>query len=137
MQTWMRALRWTMLVVGLVAASVADAGAATPTVKVAALAFDPAWGDPDGNIARIVAGIEDAAKQGVRLAVLPETANTGYIFDNFAMVKPYLDTVPGKATAAIEKVTRAYHMYVAIGLAEIDPANGLGYSASALRSVRR
>ncbi len=54
----------------------------------------------------IVAGIESVAQQGVRLAVLPETATTGYIFDDFAMIKPFLDTVPGKATAAIEKVTR-------------------------------
>src|SRR5271167_1871254 len=134
MTNWTRALRWVMLVIVLIAVSAAQSVAATPTgtIKVAALAFDPAWGDPDGNITRIVAGIEDAAKKGVRLAVLPETATTGYIFDNFAMVKPYLDTVPGKATAAIEKVTRAYHMYVAIGLAEIDPASGLGYNTSAL-----
>lgn len=112
------------------------AQAAFPTppksFKAAAVVFDPAWGDLDGNIARMVTGIEDVAKQGVRLAVLPETATIGYIFDDFAMVKPYLDTVPGKATAAIEKVTRAYHMYVVVGIAEIDPASGLGYNAAAL-----
>ena len=51
------------------------------------------------TFARIVAGIESVAQQGVRLAVLPETATT-YIFDDFAMIKPFLDTVPGKATAA-------------------------------------
>jgi len=50
--------------------------------------FDPAWGDLDGNIARMVARIEGVTKQGVRLAVLPETATAGYIFDDFAMVKP-------------------------------------------------
>jgi predicted amidohydrolase len=112
------------------------AQAAFPTppkrFKAAAVVFDPAWGDLDGNIARMVTGIEDVAKQGVRLAVLPETATIGYIFDDFAMVKPYLDTVPGKATAAIEKVTRAYHMYVVVGIAEIDPASGLGYNTAAL-----
>jgi predicted amidohydrolase len=100
--------------------------------KAAAVAFDPAWGDLDGNIARMVAGIEDVAKQGVRLAVLPEQATIGYIFDDFAMVKPHLDTVPGKTTGAIEKVTRAYHMYVVVGIAELDPASGLGYNTAAL-----
>jgi predicted amidohydrolase len=100
--------------------------------KAAAVAFDPAWGDLDGNIARIVAGIEDVAKQGVRLAVLPEQATIGYIFDDFAMVKPHLDTVPGKTTGAIEKVTRAYRMYVVVGIAELDPASGLGYNTAAL-----
>jgi predicted amidohydrolase len=97
-----------------------------------AVAFDPAWGDLDGNIRRMVAGIEDVARQGVRLAVLPEQATIGYIFDDFAMVKPYLDTVPGKATAAIEKVTRAYRMYVVVGIAELDAASGLGYNTAAL-----
>src|SRR6476646_9135764 len=80
----------------------------------------------------MVAGIADVAKQGVRLAVLPEQATSGYIFDEFAMVKPHLDTVPGKTTGAIEKVTRAYHMYVVVGIAELDPANGLGYNTAAL-----
>jgi len=82
---------------GLMAASAAEAASPSPirSFTAAAVAFDPAWGDVDGNIARIVAGIESVAQQGVRLAVLPETATTGYIFDDFAMIKPFLDTVPG------------------------------------------
>jgi predicted amidohydrolase len=100
--------------------------------KAAAVAFDPTWGDLDGNISRIVAGLEEVARQGVRLAVLPEQATIGYIFDDFAMVKPYLDTVPGKATAAIEKVTRAHRMYVVVGIAERDAESGLGYNTAAL-----
>jgi predicted amidohydrolase len=115
--------------------AIAQDGAASPQplrFKAAAVAFDPAWGDLDGNIARLVAGLEDVAKQDVRLAVLPEQATTGYIFDNFAMVAPYLDTVPGRATTAIEKVTRAHHMYVVVGIAERDAATGLGYNTAAL-----
>jgi predicted amidohydrolase len=120
--------------VGFTAMSVAPAASPAPLkrFKVAAVAFDPAWGDLDGNIARMVAGLEDIAKQGVRLAVLPEQATIGYIFDDFAMVKPYLDTVPGKATAAIEKVTRAHRMYVVVGIAEFDAKSGLGYNTAAL-----
>jgi predicted amidohydrolase len=123
-----------VILVFLAATSVTevDAGTLTDRVKVAAVAFDPAWGDLDGNIARMVAGIEKVAEQGVRLAVLPETATTGYIFDSFAMVKPYLDTVPGKATEALEKITRTHHMYVSVGLAEIEPASGLAYNTAAL-----
>jgi predicted amidohydrolase len=109
--------------------AVAQTGSASIRFKAAAVAFDPAWGDLDGNIARMVSGIEDVAKQGVRLAVLPEQATIGYIFDDFAMVRPHLDTVPGKTTAAVEKVTRAYRMYVVVG---IDPASGLGYNTAVL-----
>jgi predicted amidohydrolase len=110
----------------------ADTSAKHDPFKAAAVVFDPAWGDLDGNISRMTEGIEAAAKQGVRLAVLPETATIGYIFDNFAMVKPFLDTVPGKTTVSIERVTRTYHIYVVVGIAEIDPASGLGYNTAAL-----
>ncbi len=121
-------------IVALTTLSSARAAAPTPlpSFKAAAVAYDPAWGDLDGNIARMVTGVESVAKQGVKLAVLPETANMGYIFDDFAMVRPYLDAVPGKTTAALAKVTRKYHMYVVVGLGEFDPTSGLGYNTSAL-----
>jgi predicted amidohydrolase len=110
----------------------ADAASGHDPFRAAAIVFDPAWGDLDGNISRMTAGIEAVAKQGVRLAVLPETATIGYIFDNFEMVRPHLDTVPGKATAAIERITRAYHIYAVVGIGELDPASGLGYNTAAL-----
>ena len=100
--------------------------------KAAAIVYDPAWGDLDGNIARIAAAVDKAGAQGVKLAVLPEQATIGYIFDNFAMVRPYLDTVPGKTTDALAKVTERHHMYVAVGIAELDPVTGLGYNTAAL-----
>ena len=100
--------------------------------KAAAIVYDPAWGDLEGNIARISAAVDAAGAQGVKLAVLPEQATIGYIFDSFAMVRPYLDTVPGKTTDALAKVTARRHMYVAVGIAEVDPATGLGYNTAAL-----
>lgn len=100
--------------------------------KAAAIVYDPAWGDLDGNIARIAAAVDEAGAQDVKLAVLPEQATIGYIFDNFAMVRPYLDTVPGKTTNALAKVTAKRHMYVAVGIAELDPVTGLGYNTAAL-----
>ncbi len=100
--------------------------------KAAAIVYDPAWGDLDGNIDRIAEAVDKAGNDGVKLAVLPEQATIGYIFDNFAMVRPFLDTVPGKTTDALAKVTARHHMYVAVGIAEIDPATGLGYNTAAL-----
>ena len=127
-------LSLAIVLAGLMATSAAEAASPAPirSFTAAAVAFDPAWGDVDGNITRIVAGIENVARQGVRLAVLPELATTGDIFDDFAMVKSYLDTVPGKATAAIEKVTRAHRIYVVVGIAELDAQSGLGYNTAAL-----
>jgi predicted amidohydrolase len=100
--------------------------------KAAAIVYDPAWGDLEGNIARIASAVDAAGTQGVKLAVLPEQATIGYIFDNFAMVRPYLDTIPGKTTDALAKVAAKHHMYIAVGIAELDPATGLGYNTAAL-----
>src|ERR1035441_2114404 len=55
--------------------------------KAAAIVYDPAWGDLDGNIARISTAVDEAGAQGVKLAVLPEQATIGYIFDRFAIVR--------------------------------------------------
>jgi len=128
--------RWAISL-GLAAAVIASinvdaADQPLQSYKAAAIVYDPAWGDLEGNIARIAGTVDEAGAQGVKLAVLPEQATIGYIFDNFAMVRPYLDTVPGKTTQALAKVTARHHMYVAVGIAELDPATGLGYNTAAL-----
>jgi predicted amidohydrolase len=106
--------------------------AAPAPFKAEAIAYDPAWGDLDGNIGRIAAALEAAGKDGTKLAVFPEQATTGYIFDDFAMIRPFLDTVPGKTTDALAAVARKYHMYAVVGIAELDPPTGLAYNTSAL-----
>ena len=100
--------------------------------KAAAVAFDPQWGDLQGNIDRIAKSVGEVADQGVKLMVFPEQATIGYIFDNFEMVRPYLDTIPGKTTDAIAKVTKERNVYVSVGIAEIDPDSGLGFNSVAL-----
>lgn len=131
------AFKFRLIVIGILTLGVvsfvqANSIKVLPSFKAAAVAYDPAWGDLDGNIERMAMGVENLGKQGVKLAVLPETANMGYIFDDFAMVRPYLDTVPGRTTTALAKVARKYHMYVVVGLGELDPTSGLGYNTSAL-----
>lgn len=131
-----RLLERLILVLGVFAglgiAQPAEAQTKRPVFKAAAVAFDPQWGDLDGNIARIAKAVAEIADQGVRLMVFPEQATTGYIFDNFEMVKPYLDTIPGKTTDAIAKVTRERRVYVSVGIAEIDLNSGLGFNSVAL-----
>lgn len=130
---WLRAA-FLSAMVAVIAASPRAWAADAPlqSYKAAAIVYDPAWGDLDGNIARIASAVDAAGAQGVKLAVLPEQATIGYIFDSFAMVRPYLDTVPGKTTDALAKVTAQRHMYVAVGIAELDPVTGLGYNTAAL-----
>jgi predicted amidohydrolase len=98
----------------------ASAQTSIPPFKAAAVAYDPQWGDLEGNIARIAEAANTVADSGARLLVFPEQATVGYIFDNFEMVRPYLDTIPGKTTVALEKVTSARNIYISVGIAELD-----------------
>lgn len=102
------------------------------SIKVAAVDFIPAWGDLDGNIARLVAAIKEIAGENIDYAVFPETATTGYLFDDYQEIAPFLDTIPGKTTAALLPLLKAYNMYVSVGIAERDIDTGLAYNSAVL-----
>ena len=99
---------------------------------VAAVEFNPEIFEFDRNVERVCAVIDEAARRGARLIVLPEAALSGYIYRDLEQFLPYLDTVPGRGTAAIEVLTRQHGCYVAIGIAEVDPDTQLTYNTGAL-----
>lgn len=101
-------------------------------VKVAAVDFIPAWGDRDGNIRRLVQAAEKVAAAGVRYAVFPETAISGYDFTDPAQLAPFVDTIPGRATDALLPLLRRTGMYLSVGIAEKDPSTGLFYNTAVL-----
>ncbi len=110
-------------------------GASIPSshpIKVAAVDFVPAWGDLDGNIARLAQAAEKAAEDGVNYAVFPETAVSGYLFSDPAQIAPYLDTIPGKTTAALLPILARTGMYMSVGIAERDVETGLAYNSAVL-----
>ena len=104
----------------------------TEPFTVAAVEFNPAFGELEPNIARAAAVAREAAQAGARLIVMPEAAVSGYIYRDRAQFEPFLDTVPGKTTDAIAEVAREFGCYVAIGIAEVDPATTLAYNAGVL-----
>lgn len=93
--------------------------------KVAAVEFDSQFLTLDKNLPRIAAVIEEAAKSEAKLILLPETSTSGYIYKDYAQLKPFLDSVPGKATRLIEPLAKQHGAHVVIGIAEIDPESGL------------
>lgn len=101
-------------------------------IKVAAIDFIPAWGDLSGNITRLVAAVEQVAKEDVDYAVFPETALCGYLFSDYEEIYPYLDTIPGKTTEAILPLLKTYNLYISIGIAELDVATGVAYNSAVL-----
>jgi predicted amidohydrolase len=101
-------------------------------VKVAAVDFIPAWGDRDGNIRRLVQATERVAAEGVRYAVFPETAISGYDFTGPAQLAPFVDTIPGRATDALLPVLKRTGMYMSVGIAEKDAITGIFYNTAVL-----
>ena len=101
----------SLISASLMGASALRAASPAPAkrFKVAAVAFDPAWGDLDGNISRMVAGLEDVARQGVRLAVLPEIA---MLFEGLkdaaeGMAKARIDSAFPLSDAQLAEITAA------------------------------
>jgi hypothetical protein len=101
-------------------------------VKVAAVDFIPAWGDLEGNSRRHAQAAERVAAQGVDDAVCPETAISGYDFTEPAQLAPYVDTIPGRATAALLPVLKRTGLIMSVGIAERDAITSLFYNTAVL-----
>jgi predicted amidohydrolase len=97
-------------------------------IKVAAVEFNPVEQNLQANIDGIAAKVTTASQNGAKLIVLPEVAATGWIIAS----KKDSDTIPGKVTAAMEKITKKYNNYVVVGLYENDPVTGLTHNSAAL-----
>lgn len=90
-------------------------------IRVAAIQMEPRVGDKAGNVERQLALIAEAAAQGVRLMVLPELGNTGYIFNTREEVAELAESLPGGPTcAAWIEACREHDVYLCAGIAERD-----------------
>jgi predicted amidohydrolase len=124
--------RRALCLLALALSSVGAWAQSSQSIKVAAVDFVPAWGDLDGNVRRLAEAAERAGEEGVNYAVFPETAVSGYLFSDPTQIAPYLDTLPGKTTAALLPILARYKMYLSVGVAERDEQTGLAYNAAVL-----
>ena len=85
-------------------------------VKVAAIQFEPHIGNKDYSVMEGLQLIEKAGKMGVKLMVLPELSNTGYIYNSraeaFAMSEPVPD---GPTTQEWIRMAKKYDAYICAG----------------------
>ena len=112
--------------------SMAQAPRSQKPVKVAAVDFVPAWGDLDGNIARLAQAVEKVAEEKIEYAVFPETAMSGYLFSGPQQIEPFLDTIPGKTTAKLLPILQRTGLHMSVGIAERDAVTGLAYNTAVL-----
>ena len=90
-----------------------------PDVKVASIQMAPQIGDKAANLRRSVDLIEEAARQGAVVAVLPELANTGYVFASRQEAFALAESVPdGESSRVWLEVAHRCKIHVVAGIAE-------------------
>jgi predicted amidohydrolase len=110
----------------------ASSGPSHTHYRVAAIQFNPRQGEKEKNTERLLQLVEEAARQEARLIVLPEMAATGYCWVSRDEIEPYVEPVPGPTTQRFQELAARYACYIALGLPEIDPVNGVYYNSLAL-----
>lgn len=90
-----------------------------PALTVASIQMEPHVGRKGENLAHSVDLIERAAAQGAHLVVLPELANTGYVFASRAEAQALAEPVPsGPCTQVWMDVARRCNVHIVAGIAE-------------------
>ena len=106
---------------------------ATPEaeITVACAQFEPKVGERATNIAAAVAALEAAADQGADLVVLPELADSGYVFETreeaFELAS---DPATSDSIAAWSEVAHRRGLHVVAGFAERAGQHRLRWQAN-------
>src|SRR5215472_271968 len=90
--------------------------------RVAAIQYEPTLGQKEKNVTDLLRLVEEAAKHNARLIVLPEMATTGYCWESRREIAPHVEPIPGPTTDRFQQLATQYDCFIAIGLAEVDPA---------------
>jgi len=88
-------------------------------VKVACIQMEPIVGEKDRNLRRSIEKIEEAAREGAKLIVLPELCNSGYVFNDRAEAFALAEEIPsGPSTQAWMEVAQKHDLYIVAGISE-------------------
>lgn len=89
------------------------------TVAVACLQFEPQFGQVEANLAEIDRLVREAAAKGAKILVLPELADTGYVFESAEELQELAAPIPeGRASQMLMGLAAELGVYIASGLCE-------------------
>ncbi|WP_293910033.1 nitrilase-related carbon-nitrogen hydrolase [Deinococcus sp.] len=111
--------------------SASPASGVTSPIKVACCQVTLAVGDVAGNRARVKAAILNAAAAGAQVVVVPELANTGYMFADLAELQRHAEPLGGPTVREWTDLTSAHGLIIVGGLAEAG-ADGRVYNAAVM-----
>lgn len=100
----------------------------TPTLRVASIPIVSRCGDTGHNVSRIVASLERAARDGVGLAVFPETCLTGYSSARklrHAELEALAERIDGASVDAVADAAERTGVAAGVGLIERAPGGQL------------
>jgi len=98
-------------------------------VTVACIQLAPVIGDASVSLARIDAGVRDAAGQGAQVVVLPELANSGYMFSGLDEVCSAAQPLDGAYLRYLTETASSLGILIASGFAELGSAGDVYNSA--------
>jgi omega-amidase len=106
-----------------------------PTVRAAAIQMDIASLEPAVNLERALNWAEQAAKEGARLIVFPELANSGYVSQHSKeFARKFYDvseTLDGAFVRGLSRFAKDNQVFIASGLCERDPqVTGIIFNSS-------
>ena len=88
---------------------------------VACIQFEPRIGERQSNLDAMEARIRLAADEGARLVVLPELADSGYVFRNVQELAELAQPIPqGESAQRLCSLAAELNILIVSGLAEID-----------------
>ena len=94
---------------------------ARSAVKVACVQFEPVIGDVAGNLDQMEKRIRAAHAEGAAVIVLPELADSGYVFNDSDEVGRLASPIPeGKSALRLIGLAKALGIHIVSGLAERD-----------------
>src|SRR5690554_5764593 len=98
--------------------NLSDTKISDTSITVACCQLSLAVGDPDANRSKIRNAIREAEAAGARVVVLPELANTGYMFADAEALSAAAEPVDGPTVTEWIDLARELTLIIAAGFAE-------------------